>query len=233
MSESTGDSKVNRFNTVTTVLIALVSTVIALVAAQSAVASGNATEAQHDGVLAKINLERVDGATRAQIAREQRAFDDYRTNRDLYTVTFDYVSQAEAGGNNALGTRLRLEAAAALEDSNNAYRFLDSRYLLKDESDEFTGIDTENYLNDRRQSAAIFEDIDYTDNLAEATEFRQQSLSLGISLLVWFIALLFLTWAEITKSALRWVWLVAGILLSLGILAAYLFSGLARLVSLG
>jgi hypothetical protein len=233
MSESTGDSKVSRFNTVTTVLIALVSTVIALVAAQSAVASGNATEAHHDGVLAKINLERADGATRAQIAREQRAFDDYRTNRDLYTVTFDYISLAEAGGNQPLGTRLRLEAAAALEDSNNAYRFLDSRYLLKDESNEFTGIDTENYLNDRRQSAATYVDIDYTDNLAEATEFRQQSLSLGISLLVWFIALLFLTWAEITKSALRWVWLIAGILLSLGILAAYLFSGLARLVGLG
>jgi hypothetical protein len=233
MSESTGDSKVNRFNTVTTVLIALVSTVIALVAAQSAVASGNATEAHHDGVLAKINLERVDGATRAQIAREQRAFDDYRANRDLYTVTFDYISLAEADGNNALGTRLRLEAAAALEDSNNAYRFLDSRYLLKDESEEFTGIDIDNYLNDRRQSAATYVDIDYTDNLAESAEFRQQSLSLGMSLLIWFIALLFLTWAEITKSALRWVWLIAGILLSLGILAAYLFSGLARLVSLG
>ena len=61
------DSKSNRFETVVTVLIALVSTVIALVASQSAVASGNATEAQHDGVLAKINLERVIGSSRAQI----------------------------------------------------------------------------------------------------------------------------------------------------------------------
>src|SRR5438132_36447 len=119
MTESTGESKVSRFNTISTVLIALVSTVIALVAAQSAVASGNATEAQHDGVLAKINLERVDGATRAQIAREQRAFDDYRTNRDLYSVTFDYAVRAENDGNQALGTRLRLEAASELEDSNN------------------------------------------------------------------------------------------------------------------
>jgi hypothetical protein len=230
MTESSGDSKVSRFNTISTVLIALVSTVIALVAAQSAVASGNATEAQHDGVLAKINLERVDGAARAQLAREQRAFDDYRTNRDLYTVTFDYITRAEESGNKPLGTRLRLEAAAALEDSNNAYRFLDPGYLLTDESGEYTGIDTQNYLNDRRQAAAIYEDIDYTDNLAESGEFRQQSLSLGISLLVWFVALLFLTWAEITKSVLRWVWLVAGILLSLGILAAYLFSSLAGLM---
>ena len=230
MSESSGDAKVSRFNTVSTVLIALVSTVIALVAAQSAVASGNATEAQHDGVLAKINLERVDGAARAQLARQQRAFDDYRTNRDLYTVTFDYITRAEDSGNKALGTRLRLEAAAALEDSNNAYRFLESGYLLTDDTGEFTGIDTENFLNDRRQAAAITEDIDYTDNLADSSQFRQQSLSLGISLLVWFIALLFLTWAEITKSVLRWVWLAAGILLSLGILVAYLFTSLAGLM---
>jgi hypothetical protein len=230
MSDPSGE-KVNRFNTVTTVLIALVSTVIALVAAQSAVASGNATEAQHDGVLAKINLERVDGATRAELAREQRAFDDYRVNRDLYNVTFDYITRAEDSGNTALGTRLRLEAAAALEDSNNAYRFLSSGYLLEDEDGEFTGLDVETYLNDRRQSAATYQDIDYVDNLAESVQYRQQSLSLGISLLVWFIALLFLTWAEITKSALRWIWLIAGILLSLGILAAYLIGSLSQLMS--
>ena len=53
----------------------------------------------------------------------------------------------------------------------------------------------------------------------------RQSLDLNISLLFWFMALLFFTWAEITKSALRWVWL-APAALSLGIVAAYLLSGL-------
>ena len=81
-------------------------------------ASGNATEAQHNGVIAKINLERVDGGTRAQIARSRRAFDDYRFNRELYFLTFDYIDQAEANGNTPLGTRLRLEAAGQLEESN-------------------------------------------------------------------------------------------------------------------
>ena len=231
MIEVPDDSKASRFNTVTTVLIALVSTVIALVAAQSAVASGNATEAQHDGVLAKINLERVDGGARTEIAQEQRAFYDYRTKRDLYSLTFDYINQAENSGNQALGTRLRLEAAAALEDSNNAYRFLNSGYLLEDNSGEYTGLDTANILNDRRQSAAIYEDIDFTDNFAEANQFRQQSLSLGVSLMVWFVALLFLTWAEITKGVLRWVWLAAGVLLSLGIVGAYVISSLANFMS--
>src|SRR4029077_6644299 len=106
-------------------------TVIALVASQSAVASGNATEAQHDGVLAKINLERVDGASRTQIAHNERAFDIYRSNRDLYSLTIDYATKAEAAGNNAQGTQLRQEAARALEDSNNAYGFIDSSYLVQ------------------------------------------------------------------------------------------------------
>src|SRR5512135_2722318 len=99
--------KSNRFETVVTVLIALVSTVIALVASQSAVASGNATQTQHDGVIAKINLERVDGSSRAQIAHNERAFSIYRTNRDAYTLTIDYANKAEAAGNKDQGTALR------------------------------------------------------------------------------------------------------------------------------
>jgi hypothetical protein len=225
MTES-APKKSERFATVVTVLIALVSTVIALVASQSAVASGNAMEAQHNGVLAKINLERVDGGSWTQLARDRRAFNDYRFNRDLYFLTFEYIGQAEAGGSSPLGTRLRLEAAGQLEESNNAYTFIDSRYLIADESAEYVGLDEPNLINDRRQTAAIYQDIDYDDNFAEAGRFRTEGLYLGATLFVWFLALMFLTWAEITKSALRWVWLAAGILISLGLLAAYTLSGM-------
>lgn len=228
------ESKTDRFETVVTVLIAIVSTIIALVASQSAVASGNATEAQHDGVLAKINLERVDGSSRAQIAHNERAFSIYRSNRDLYSLTVDYAVKAEAAGNAAQGTALRQEAARQLEDSNNAYRFINSNYLVKDPaSGEYTSFDEQNYLNDQRQSASVYEDIAFDDNFVEADGLRAQSLTLGISLLAWFIALMFLTWAEISKSALRWVWLAAGVLLALGLIAVYVVTGVSRLVGLG
>ena len=227
------ESKTDRFETVVTVLIAIVSTIIALVASQSAVASGNATEAQHDGVLAKINLERVDGGSRAQLAHNERAFSIYRSNRDLYSLTIDYATQAEAAGNAAQGTALRQEAAGQLEDSNNAYRFIDSNYLVKDSNGEYTSFDEQNFINDRRQAASIYEDIAFDDNFGEATGLRTQSLSLGVSLLAWFIALMFLTWAEISKSALRWVWLTAGVLLALGLIAAYGLSGAAHMLGLG
>ncbi len=233
MAENKSKSKSNRFETVVTVLIAVVSTVIALVASQSAVASGNATEAQHDGVLAKINLERIDGSSRAQIAHNQRAFSIYRSNRDLYSLTIDYAAKAEAAGNADQGTQLRLEAAQQLEDSNNAYRFIASNYLVQDANGEYTSFDDQNYLNDQQQAASVFEDISFTDNFAEANRLRTQSLTLGVSLLAWFIALMFLTWADISKSALRWVWLVAGVLLSLALVAAYLISGVAHMMGLG
>ena len=231
--KETPESKTNRFETVATVLIAIVSTVIALVASQSAVASGNATEAQHDGVLAKINLERVDGSSRAQIAHNERAFSIYRSNRDLYSLTVDYAVKAETAGNAGQGTALRQEAARQLEDSNNAYRFIDSNYLVKDPATgEYTSFDEQNYLNDQRQSASVYEDIAFDDNFAEADGLRAQSLTLGISLLAWFIALMFLTWAEISKSALRWVWLAAGVLLALGLVAIYVITGVSRLIGL-
>lgn len=233
MAENKSKSKSNRFETVVTVLIAVVSTVIALVASQSAVASGNATEAQHDGVLAKINLERVDGSSRAQIAHNQRAFSIYRSNRDLYSLTIDYAAKAEAAGNADQGTQLRLEAAQQLEDSNNAYRFIASNYLVQDANGEYTSFDDQNYLNDQQQAASVFEDISFTDNFTEANRLRTQSLTLGVSMLAWFIALMFLTWADISKSALRWVWLVAGVLLSLALVAAYLISGVAHMMGLG
>jgi hypothetical protein len=231
MSENT-PKKSERFSTVVTVLIALVSTVIALVASQSAVASGNATEAQHNGVLAKINLERVDGGSWTQLARNRRAFNDYRFNRDLYFLTFDYITEAEAGGSSPLGTRLRLEAAGQLEESNNAYTFIDSGYLIADENGEYVGLDEPNFVNDRRQNAAIYQDIDYDDNFAEANRYRTEGLYLGATLFVWFLALMFLTWAEITKSVLRWVWLAAGILIALGLIAAYTLSGMLSALGL-
>ena len=230
--DNSSHSKTTRFQTVVTVLIALVSTVIALVASQAAQASGNATEAQHDGVLAKINLERVDGASRTQIARNERAFSTYLFNRSLYTLTFQYIDQAEAAGNKTQGTRLRLEAEAQLETSNNAYSYIDSGYLVKDASGQLVKFDEQNYLNDQRQNAAIYENIDYNGNFTAANQQRTQSVALSFSLVVWFVALMFLTWAEITKSGLRWLWLTAGVLLSLGITVAYLLSGLLHVMGL-
>lgn len=225
--------KSERLSTVITVLIALVSTVIALVASQSALASGNATEAQHNGVIAKINLERVNGSTYTLVARNRRAFSDYRFNRDLYFLTFDYINQAEGGGSSPLGTRLRLEAAGQLEESNNAYTYIDSGYLIADEAGEYYDFDEGNFINDRLQNAAIYQDVDYVDNFNEANSYRNEGLYLGASLFVWFVSLMFLTWAEITKSALRWVWLAAGVLVALGIVIAYLGSGIISALGMG
>jgi len=235
MSEPTEASKErpDRLSTVITVLIALVSTIIALVASQSAVAAGNSTEAQHNGVIAKINLERVDGGSWAQVARNQRAFSDYRFNRDLYFLTFNYINQAEAGGNAALGTALRLEATGQLEESNNAFQYIDSGYLIADDAGEYVGFDEATYLADRRQSASVTVDTDFEDDFAEAARWRTQALYLGATLFVWFLSLTFLTWAEITKSALRWVWLVAGLLVALALVAAYTFSGMINALGLG
>ncbi len=225
--------KSERFSTVSTVLIALVSTIIALVASQSALASGNATEAQHNGVIAKINLERVTGSTNTLIASNRRAFADYRFARSLYFLTFDYIDRAEASGSSALGTRLRLEAARQLEESYNAYNYLDGDYLLAGDDGEFYDFDEANFTNDQLQNAAIYQDLNYDDNNADADRYRSEGLYLGGSLFVWFLSLMFLTWAEITKSALRWLWLAAGVLIALGIVVAYVGSTLLTALGRG
>lgn len=233
MSEPTPDKKSDRLSTVTTVLIALVSTVIALVAARAATASGDSTEAQHNGVLAKINLERTVGGAWAQIARNKRAFDSYRFNLRNYYQTFDYINQAEANGSSPEGTRLRLEAQGQLEASNLAFEFVDTQYLLADDQGNYSEFDVDTYLNDQRQNASIYQDVDYDDNFADAARLRTESLGLNLSLLFWFVSLLCLTWAELTRSWLRWVWLGAGLLVAFGILAIYLLTGLSSALGLG
>jgi hypothetical protein len=222
-----------RFQTVTTILIALVSTAIALVASQAAVVAGNSTEAQENGVIAKINLERVDGGHRIKVARNHRAFDEYRFHRALWSLTSGYIRQQMDAGRTTHETRLRQEAAGLLEESNLAYQFVESGYLQFDETTgDYTQFDEEAYLGDGRQRAAIYEDIDSADDFTEAVRLREQALAMNLSLIVLFVSVMFLTWAQITHSLLKWVWLAAGLLIALATGLAYLLVPLlSRLAS--
>src|SRR5688500_3539215 len=114
---ATSSASYERFQTATTILIAIVSTAIALVASQAAVTMGQVTEAQHNGVLAKINLERVDGSSRIRLTNYLRAFDEYRFSRILQELTSDYIPEAVAAGEKDYETRLRQEAAVRREES--------------------------------------------------------------------------------------------------------------------
>lgn len=213
-----------RFETTVTILIALVSTVIALAASQAAVLSGDATAAQHDGVLAKINLERIDGESRVLMARERRVFTTYDSAYDLYLLTYEYARQQQKAERPEHSTRLYQEATAYLEDSNLAYSFLNSNYVLEDEEGNDVDMDDANFIADRQQQAAIFQDVDFTDDFEDANNTRSAALTTAASVIVLFVSILFLTWAQISRSALKWVWLLAGLLISLGIVALYLLA---------
>ena len=216
-----------RYQTFVTILIALTSTAIALVAAQAAVASGNTTEAQHNGVLAKINLERSDGGTRVRLAQNRRAFDQYRFSYQLSALTTGFSDAAHAAGNTRYYIRLREESAAQYEDGVIAFNLAEAGYFIPDADapSGFSGFDSERYLAGARQQAAIYQDIDSTDNFARADRFRTRSLTLNASLIILFASVMFLTWAQLTRGPLKWVWLGAGLLVGLGAVIVYLLSG--------
>jgi hypothetical protein len=220
-----------RFQTFVTILIALLSTAIALVASQAAVVIGNTTEALHNGVLAKINQERVDGGSRVQVARNLQAFDDYRYRSSLSTVTRTYAADAEAAKNTAYGTRLRLEAAALREESDLSYNSMDTYYLTSDDQGNYTGFDVTRFIADERQSAEVGQHLDlrFEDNFTEAAGLQNQALTLSISIIVLFFSVMFMTWAQITKSFLRWVWLAAGLLIALAVGAGFVLAWLGVL----
>jgi hypothetical protein len=223
-----------RFQTVVTILIAIMSTAVALVASQVAVTIGSVTEAQHNGVLAKINLERVDSANYVELMRNLRAFNEYRFSGRLRTLTQEYVQPAMDAGQTVYETRLRQEAAAFREDQDIAGDFVHFGYVLTDENGEYTGFDRVEFLADERRGAEIDKhlDLDSADNFADEARFRTQALAMNISMIVLFVSVMFLTWAQITRSALRWVWLAAGVLVALGVLAAYALSGMAGMLGL-
>jgi hypothetical protein len=232
MASDTSSPNSERFQTVVTILIALLSTAVALVASQAAVLIGNTTEAQHNGVLAKINQERVDGGSRVQIARNQQRYYDYQFKYSLSTLSRDYAVEAENAGLSAHGTRLRQEAAAWREQSDLAYYSMETYYLTEDADGNLTGFDTERYIADGRNSAEIGQHLDlrFDDNFANADALRQQALGLSVSIIVLFVSVMFLTWAQITRSLLRWVWLAAGLLVALGVGGVYLVSWILSLV---
>lgn len=232
MASETASPNSERFQTFVTILIALLSTAVALVASQAAVLIGNTTEAQHNGVLAKINQERVDGGSRVQLARNQQAYYDYQYKYSLSTLTRDYAVEAENAGQAAYGTRLRQEAASLLEESDLAYYSMETYYLTEDADGNLTGLDSALYIADGRNSAEIGQHLDlrYDDNFAEADALRQEALGLSVSIIVLFVSVMFLTWAQITRSLLRWVWLGAGVLVALGVGGVYLVSWLMGLL---
>src|SRR5262245_49267277 len=155
MASDTSSQNSERFQTTVTILIALLSTAVALVASQAAVLIGNTTEAQHNGVLAKINQERVDGGSRVQLARNQQAYYDYLFKDSLSTLTRNYAVEAENAGQTAYGTRLRLEAASLREESDLAHNSMETYYLKEDAEGNPAGLDTDLYLADGRNSAEI------------------------------------------------------------------------------
>lgn len=219
-----------RFETGVTILIALVSTIIALTAAQSAVLNGDAVDAQHNGVLAKINLERTNGDAYVWLAQNQRIFAKYQTNQTLYDLTETAATTAVGAGRAAHGSRLYLEAATYLEDRNVARDFLDPAYLVQDADGQYTGIDASNFLQDQQQRAAVYQDIDFTDDYEEADQARYDSGAMAISLVALFVAMLFLTWAQITRSTLKWVWLGLGSLVTIMTLGIYALSALLKML---
>jgi hypothetical protein len=227
---ATSSAADERFQTGTTILIAIVSTAIALVASQAAVTMGQVTEAQHNGVLAKINLERVDGSSRVRLTNYLRAFDEYRFSRVVQKLTSSYVSQAMTAGEKEYETRLRQEAAARREESDIALDFVHLGYADTNAQGEYTDFKNEEFLNDERAGAEIYQDLDPQDNFAEANTFRTQALLMSASMIVLFVSVMFLTWAQITRGPLRWVWLGAGLLLSVGIGMAYLLNGIFGLL---
>jgi hypothetical protein len=232
MASDTSIQNSERFQTSVTILIALLSTAVALVASQAAVLIGNTTEAQHNGVLAKINQERVDGGSRVQLARNQLAYYDYLFKDSLSTLTRDYAVEAENAGQTSYGTRLRLEAASLREESDLAYYSMETYYLAKDAEGNLAGLDIERYIADGRNSAEIGQHLDlrFDDNFAEAEQLRSQALGLSVSIIVLFFSVMFLTWAQITRSLLRWVWLGAGVLIALAVGGVYLSSWILSLL---
>src|SRR5689334_10063344 len=150
---ATSSAADERFQTGTTILIAIVSTAIALVASQAAVSMGQVTEAEHNGVLAKINLERVDGSSRIRLTNYLRAFDEYRFSRVLQKLANGYITQAMTSGEKDYETRLRQEAAARREESDIALDFVQLGYVSSNSQGDYTNFRNEEFLSDERAGA--------------------------------------------------------------------------------
>lgn len=217
----TGESS-DRFQTIVAVLIAVVSMISAGVIWRASLAGSSATTADRRGLIATVKYEAAYAQTVSTLYEEARYASQharYQARVDALAALDDDAAHSEAEWVKQIVVNL---GSFTLLATDPTYRTADGE------------LDLDARLDDLRAADADLRDLDPQQDFAAADRYYRESQLLVSAVIVFAVALFFLTLAEITRHRARVALAVAGAVVFLvglgGVLVAEAYFAISRLV---
>ncbi len=187
-------AKSNRFSNIVAILIALVTTVGAIIAWRVAVASSDAGSADTTGLLVAVDND--DATTQATLLAigHQTAYAGFVRDDALATALY------QAGGHfNALADSL-------VEAANRSLDYIPRAYI-----DRKQNFDVQRDLGENLAEKTLAKDVNPQPHFQAADVARSKAQWL-LFVLIWFgVALVLLTLADAVQNVLRYLFLIGGL----------------------
>jgi len=187
----TAEKSSDRFQAIVAILIALVSIISAVVVWRASMAGSNASDAERLGLVTTVQYEAAYAQTVLMLYQETH----YATQHARYKARVDALQAQE-------GTGARTEAEWVTQIMVNLALFTP----LTTDPDYQTsggGLDLDKRLEDIRDADADLRNIDPQQAFADADQYYAKAQVLISFVIVFAVALFFLTLAEITQHRIR------------------------------
>jgi hypothetical protein len=191
----------DRFKTVIAILIALVTTVSAVVAWRTALASDAAGNADFAGLTASLRAENTRSSDTATMYANYRAYTDYVRHYRLGAMIGEEMDAAPEADTPAMRHQMNEAYALAINDAD----FFPGRYLERDLS-----YDKQRDLGEAWAEEAQKEDLDPQPHFARSDAMRTKTLWLLVAIIVLSASLWFYTLAQTINHSLKYVMAIGG-----------------------
>ena len=181
----------DRFQAAVAILIALVSVISAAVVWRASMVSGSGSAADHRGLVDTVKYE----AAYAQIVSMLYQEADYVTQYALYEARVDAL---QAQDSSAARTEAEWVSQIVINLALFTPMTTDSEYQSSG-----GGVDLDKRLDDIRAADPDLRDLDPQQQFTDADQYYTEAQVLISFVIVFAVALLFLTLAEITRHKIR------------------------------
>jgi hypothetical protein len=191
----------DRFKTIVAVLIALVTTLSAVVAWRTALASDTASTADFVGLTASLQAEDTRASDYATMYANYRAYTDYVHHYKLGEAIQEQIDATPEADTPELRHQMNETYALAINDND----FFPGRYLERDLS-----YDKQRDLGEAWAEAAMKKDINPEPHFSLADSARSKTSWLVVVIIILSAALWFYTLAQSIDHPLKYVMALGG-----------------------
>lgn len=211
------EGKSNRFDLVVTILIALVTTLGAVIAWQAALSLSAAGNAQQQGLLDTLSLEEGAASYQTRLYTELQYFVKYTQFQEMAKHLRQDETAARSRGETNLANDLSSQAEQNEALAENLEQFFDVSYIQADGT-----FDEERRLADLRLNDAKLQGVAPQEMFDEADALQDKArMFVGIIFFL-TVALLFYTLSQITENRIKYPFALLATVIFAGSVIAFI-----------